>query len=164
MRAAIDTLNGAASPIYTVASLHAKLAGNPTAWYGRTVRVRGTVYSLNSATCPSGSDWCGIVLMDPNSSGPLVPWLEPGPASALPRLLRHIPLLSPLAPQPQALHWNAPATYRVQLQPSTHCLVTSCYQGLLLDAASLIAAQPAQPVLPARPSVLHAGAARDDWP
>lgn len=122
--------------IYTVPQIVAGLSGNPYAWIGRTVLVRGTAGEL-VPPCPSGS-WCPTLLFagDRPTPGQIL-LLEPGPASPLLAPLRRVPLVGRVIPAAQRLRWYAPATYRILFQavPGTTCDSLPCVNALLVDAA-----------------------------
>jgi hypothetical protein len=61
-----------------------------------------------------------------------------GDAPPLLALLRRMPMLSALAPKPQAIAWATPGVYRVELQQAA-CFsgeTGPCYQAVILDAAA----------------------------
>jgi hypothetical protein len=118
-------------PVYTVAQVQAQLQRQPGAWAGRTVRVRGVA----TQWCMPGYSRClRPHLSDPDlevASEPLLlAWAAPDPLLAF---VRRVPLL----PAPQAVHWIADATYRVELRdmPGEPCGAATCYEAVLLDAA-----------------------------
>jgi hypothetical protein len=120
-------------PVYTVAQVQAHLERAPTAWLGRTVRVRGWVDG-----CP-GSSTADVL---PECWGRTLYYLTDATAPATEPLVvvkgDRGPLLGALLSAPQTLHWGADASYRVQLQPApaAGCYPTPpCYAALLLDAA-----------------------------
>lgn len=119
------------APIATMAGLKRDLAQAPTAWLGRTVRVRGEAVGLASwlyATparsrglgapncCPAHLVVLAPRLVDPaapSASGfPLVwgaadPWLT---------VLRRMPVIGSWAPQPQGPRWGVLTVYRIRLE------------------------------------------------
>jgi hypothetical protein len=123
---------------YSVATLHEDLVQHPSVWIGRTVWVRGVLDGCPQA-CPGHERWSIPMLFEPNRSDSvdplLVAWMGLDPVK---RFFRGLPVIGGLVPNPQHLHWEAVATYRVQLRavPANACPFTSCYEALLLDAVS----------------------------
>jgi hypothetical protein len=105
------------------------LEHHPDAWLGRTVRVRGMVYSADCSCrdrAPSllGRDGAGML--------PVAGW-EPDPLLAA---QRRLPLVGGLVPEPQVARGGVLATYRVRLvAAAAACDAAPCYEALLLDAA-----------------------------
>jgi hypothetical protein len=132
-------------PVYSVAEVRAQLADNPGTWVGRTVRVRGLAEACQApgtvADLPL-AEACSYWPPDLHDPDPAAGATKPlplvwGTQSPLLAWLRHVPLLSRLAPPASTPRWWALATYRVQLQraPDWLCDVTPCYQALVLAAA-----------------------------
>jgi hypothetical protein len=129
-------------PVYMEAQVQARLARNPEAWLGRTVRIRGWVDGCPGILVPGVQPEClGQTLYyladatAPATEPLLLVKVDPGPLLVA---LRRLPLPGALLPAPQALHWEVAATYRVRLQPApaAGCYPTPpCYEALLLDAA-----------------------------
>jgi hypothetical protein len=130
-------------PVYTVAALQRHLAQEPSAWVGRAVRVRATVYADGCATWDDGTlpacrEWLAL-LFDPEEHASVPPLtLARGPMPPLLAALRRVPVLQRLAPAPQVVHWETVATYRIQLRAAS-ChrggAPRCTYEALLLDAA-----------------------------
>ena len=122
--------------VYTVPQVLAGLARDPQAWSGRAATVWGTALPLLPGC--SSAHWCVSGLYQPHTRrpGPIL-LLEPGPANPLVVRLRHVPLLALVAPQPQWLHWQRPATYRLVFQavPGTTCDGRPCINAVLVDSA-----------------------------
>ena len=122
--------------VYTVPQVLAELARDPQAWSGRAVTVWGVALRLLPGC--RATDWCASGLYQPHTHrpGPIL-LLEPGPANPLVKRLRHVPLLALVAPQPQRLHWQRPATYHVVFQavPNAICDAHPCINVLLVDSA-----------------------------
>jgi hypothetical protein len=130
----------AAGRVYSVAQLHAQIERDPTAWVGRTVRVRGWIPGCPGILSLAGPAACqGSPPLLADSSAPMSAPLSVamGAPDPLLAVLRRVPLLGEHVPAPQALRWEANATYRVQLRiaPDTWCRRSPCYQAVLLDAA-----------------------------
>jgi hypothetical protein len=119
-----------AGAVYSVQEVQLGLAHDPAAWLGRTLRVRGMVYSA-SCSCrdraPSLFDRDGASMLH------VAGW-EPDPLLAA---LRRLPLVGGLVPGPQVARGGVLATYRVRLlaAPAATCDAVPCYQAMLLDAA-----------------------------
>jgi len=122
--------------VYTVPQVLAGLARDPQAWSGHAATVWGTALPL-LAGC-SSAHWCASGLYEPHTRrpGPIL-LLEPGPANPPVVRLRHVPLLALVAPRPQWLHWQRPATYRVVFEavPDASCDGHPCINALLVDSA-----------------------------
>ena len=122
--------------VYTVPQVLAGLARDPQAWSGRAVTVWGTALPLLPG-CRS-AHWCTSGLYQPYTRrpGPIL-LLEPGPANPLVVRLRRVPMLALVAPRPQWLRWQRPATYRIVFQtvPGTTCDGRPCINVLLVDSA-----------------------------
>ena len=114
----------------------AGLARAAQAWSGRVATVWGTALPLLPGS--SSAPWCVSGLYQPHTRrpGPIL-LLEPGPANPLGVRLRRVPLLALVAPQPQSLHWQRPATYRLVFQavPGTTCNGRPCITAVLVDSA-----------------------------
>ena len=132
----ITVTAGRQDRVYTVPQVLAGLARDPQAWSGRTATVWGTALPLLPGC--SSAHWCVSGLYQPHTRrpGPIL-LLEPGPANPLVVRLRHVPLLALVAPQPQWLHWQRPATYRLVFQtvPGTTCDGHPCINAVLVDSA-----------------------------
>lgn len=105
--------------VYTVVQVQARLASDRRAGLGRTVWVRA-----HADACLIWTDRPGKpcierqpVLIDAGAGEAVqaLPLVQ-GPTCPLLALLRHVPVLATLAPGPQADHWGAVPTYRVQLR------------------------------------------------
>ena len=96
----------------------------------------GTALPLLSGC--SSAQWCVSGLYQPHTRrpGPIL-LLEPGPANPLVVRWRHVPVLALVAPPPQRLHWQRPATYRLVFQavPGTTCDGRPCINTVLVDSA-----------------------------
>jgi hypothetical protein len=127
-------------PVYSVAAVHTRLARSPATWVGRVVQVRGIVVGSGCQLWPSPEitscrGWGPGALVD-RSWRTILPLTLEAP-KPLPALLRRLPLAGQWLPPPQAVHWGAVATYRVQLHaaPAGSCPSPPCYEALVLDAA-----------------------------
>jgi hypothetical protein len=129
--------------VYTVTALQAHLAQEPAVWVHRTVRVRALAEAdgcarWDRAERPSCLEW-QVLLFDPGADARAHPLaLVPGPVLALLTVLRRLPFLRRLVLAPQRVHWEAVATYRIQLRavsaPPNDPAPCRC-EALLLDAA-----------------------------
>jgi hypothetical protein len=130
-------------PVYTVAALQMHLAQEPAAWVNRTLRVRAIANADGCATWDTGErptclEWQALIF-DPGAEANAHPLpLARGPVPLLLAALRRAPFLKRLAPAQQVVHWEAVATYRIQLRAAS-CRpggASPCaYAALLLDAA-----------------------------
>jgi hypothetical protein len=107
-------------PVFSVAQLQALAAHDPAAWVGRTVRVRaipagGRCLAAISTYRPD-CDWRGPALLDTRAQDAVEPLpLVRGSASPLLALLRRLPLAGRGPMGSQALRWDTPGIYQVQL-------------------------------------------------
>lgn len=145
-------VNGHRMPerVYSVADVDTAIAGDPGAWIGRTVLVRG---ELTVAPCVF-SGYCRayhLAIMEadqvPSSSSYVdhasapdmqrVLLLAVEPRNTFAARLHGVPLLGALIPGPQRLHWQRPATYRVRLAavPSSQCAAPRCFGAVLVGGA-----------------------------
>ena len=122
--------------VYTVPQVLAGLARDAQDWSGRAATVWGTALPLLPG-CGS-AHWCASGLYQPHTRrpGPIL-LLEPGRANPLVVRLRHVPMLALVAPQPQWLRWQRPATYRIVFEtvPGTTCDGRPCINAVLVDSA-----------------------------
>lgn len=124
-------------PVYAIAALRARLEHDPRSWEGRILLVRGILDGCQHVLCPGHEPYLPPRLLDarsPDTVSPLpVTWTGP---DALSVVLYRVPLLGQIAPSPQALHWEAAATYRIRLRvmAGTSCRGGTCYQAEVLDA------------------------------
>jgi hypothetical protein len=127
-------------PVYTLAALRASLERDPSAWLGRTVRMRAIpalrwcfVWTTPSPSCQLWEP--ALVGTGTGAAEPLpLAW---GSAPAPLAYLRRVPVLGALAPPPQAIRWGAPGIYRVQLHATT-CFapgMSPCYEAMVLDSS-----------------------------
>jgi hypothetical protein len=130
------------SPVYSMAQIQAHLTQQPERWLGRTVRLWALAQPCPTWGSPHSALQCAgwrPVLVDPDDTAldPPLP-LVTGSRTPLLGLLRRLPLVGGLLPV-QRLVWERPQAYRVRLlraRTPRSCLASSCYQALLLDAAS----------------------------
>jgi hypothetical protein len=137
--AIIFAIRSAEGPVYSVATVQAGLAHQPSGWLGRTVRVRGVAVPpgcvlRESMLCLKESHGFAYIV-DPITFAFLP--LSLGAANGLLALLPPLPLAGTLAPAAQTPHWGELTTYRAQLlvMPPASCALAPCYQAALLDAA-----------------------------
>lgn len=109
---------------------------------GNVLLVQGVLFGT-SGTVSSESSYSVYGLRDPSMEGGTpthgiatipVLWIALTP-DRLRSFLRQIPLLNALVPEPQRLTSRL-GTYRIRLNPGRSCLVGSCPDAYLLDAAS----------------------------
>lgn len=115
-----------AAYVYTVAQLRADMGRRPALWRGRAAFVQAMAYPLGT-NCPPSTPWCtNVVLTDDASIGATTPTLVvmAAPPDPYTGLLRRVPLLGRLIPDPQRVAWGQRATYRVYVsaQTFTPCL------------------------------------------
>jgi hypothetical protein len=129
------------STVYSLAALHALMERAPAHWLGRTVVIRAL-----AAPCP----WWGatarlqhcagqsLVLFGTATDAPSepLPLLRPAPAP-LWVILRRLPWLGDLLPQPAPVDPLVPARYRVRLLVPPACAGAGCFEAALLAAAPL---------------------------
>jgi hypothetical protein len=136
---------GLDSPVYPVAQVEEGLRHHPSAWAGRTIRVRARL-SLLAAPCALMYGGCGLMparyyALDTGAAGsarspdstvpPLV--LDIGAEDPLYTWLRHIPVLRDLAPSPPRLQAIQVTIVRLEpLSPPIACALPLCYHALLL--------------------------------
>ena len=127
-------------PIYSVDQVYAGLWVHPSAWIGRTVRVRGVEISASDYR---GNTWGQLLSttwrpgMSTNDVISLV--IVPQPPDPWLARLRRVPLpavIGRLLPQPQAPHNGQPAVYRLTLRDPNSCmsLTSPCPAGVVVDA------------------------------
>jgi hypothetical protein len=129
------------SPVYSVAALRARLAGDPRPWLGRRLLVRGEAIVVACPTDPGTPVLCPPpwgYLTDPGPSLAVEPLpLEWAGTDPLLTAVRRLPLVADFIPPPQVVHWEQVAVYRVQLRAAAIglCGMPPCYEVVLLDAA-----------------------------
>ncbi len=119
-----------AERVYPVAQVAAGLSNNPSAWIGKTVLVRGRLIMVMASR---SERWGELV---PETSQPLVLLLAPGPPPPpLLALLRSLPLVRTMIPQPQAPRVGRIGVYRVRLLTQLLCSPVPCANAQITDAA-----------------------------
>lgn len=122
--------------LWTLAALQHRIVDAPRHWLGHTVRVEGVAISVRSRRDPF--TWSEQeFLVDANSSARLP--LAHAPENRMLAVLRRLPLIGAWLPPPQALVWDCPAVYQIQLRPRD-CVES---QNRLCVAATLVEAAPA---------------------
>lgn len=127
-------------PIYSVDQVYAGLWVHPSAWIGRTVRVRGVEISASDYR---GNAWGQLLSttwrpgISTNDVISLV--IVPQPPDPWLARLRRLPLpavIGRVLPQPQAPHNGQPAVYRLTLHDPNSCtaLTSPCPAGVVVDA------------------------------
>jgi len=108
-------------PVYTVAQVQAGIGHHPRSWVGRTVLVRALATPLG-ASCPASVPYCtNVVLSDRDPELGSTPSLVAMAAPPDPfwSVLRAVPLMDRVIPDPQEVAWQRVATYRVHFSAQT---------------------------------------------
>jgi hypothetical protein len=142
---------GVGGPVYELGQVESGLRQEPSAWLGRTIRLRVMV-SWGSLACPSNSTGrCATVfsLTEYPSSGMLnsilqtvvlsdILFLHPEPDPFLTRL-RGLPGFGSLIPRPQPVVGGGIYRVKLEVAPSSfQCPRAPCYWAVLPDAASAL--------------------------
>lgn len=127
-------------PIYSVDQVYTGLWAQPSAWVGRTVRVRGVEIGANDYR---GNTWSLLLPATWRAGTPTdnVTSLVIAPQRPDPWLayLRHLPLpaaINHFLPSPQVPHNGQLAVYRLALRDPNSCtsLTVPCPVGFVVDA------------------------------
>jgi hypothetical protein len=129
--------------VYTLATLRALVADDPSGRMGQTVRLHALPVRQ------SCFDWVlpvngicrlaepALLAAEAGDRGEPLPlaWGDPPQLLAL---LRRTPMLSSLAPKPQTIDWGTPGVYSIELKRAA-CVpgeISPCYQAVILDATA----------------------------
>ena len=120
---AVQLVGALAAPgkVYTVAQVRAGISRDPQLWRGRTVLIRALAVPLG-AMCPPSTPWCtNVVLADHDPILATTPTLDEMAPRSNPyvTLLRRLPLVDWVIPDPQQVAWEQLATYRLHISPQT---------------------------------------------
>lgn len=118
-------------PVYTVAAVADGLAYQPSAWIGRTVKVRGMTWQVGLPS--NGQPLTSVFyLSDPGTFNILLVGF--GHQSALLGYLRQLPLIGTYLPRPESVLFGSIGVYRLHLTgPARSCATTSCPRAVLVD-------------------------------
>jgi len=143
--------------VYSVAQVKAGLSGQPTAWGGQTVSVRGIVVTIHHSIFGAGLALSSVGPAQTTVLAPDIPGaphsetallssifnartsavllLRPQTTDPIMTALQHVPVVGTLFHRPRRVTSYTPAIYRLQLlAPQQSCLHDQCADAVLLDA------------------------------
>lgn len=112
--------------VYTVTQVRTGMVHRPRLWLGRTVLVRALASPLGTSCPPSIPSCTNVVLADSNpilANTPTLVAIAARP-DQLRSMLRRVPLVDRMIPDPQQVDWGEFRTYRIYLsaQSFTPCI------------------------------------------